>query len=132
MKITSHEKSAAKAKRTNTVLFCILALFIAALLLLLLIYKFRHTFTAKKWAAYPENRTLIVSDLLEKHSLTGMTESEILALLGEHNNDRGYFSAENRFVYYMGPERGFISIDSEWLIIDFENGAVSEVTITTD
>lgn len=32
----------------------------------------------------------------------------------------------------MGPERGLISIDSEWLILDFTGGVVSDAFITTD
>ena len=61
-----------------------------------------------------------------------MAEADVIALLGEPNNDYGYFNADNRYVYYMGAERGLISIDSEWLILDFKDGIVSESFITTD
>ena len=74
----------------------------------------------------------IVDDLLMRYDLIGMHESEIIALLGNHDNDYGYFSSENRFVYRLGMERGFISIDSEWLIIDFDDGVVVGYFITTD
>ena len=35
-------------------------------------------------------------------------------------------------VYWLGPERGLISIDSEWLVIVFENGIVADYYITCD
>ena len=50
-----------------------------------------------------------------------MSRPEVVALLGECDNDMGYFSAPDRYVCCPGPERGLISIDSEWLILDFED-----------
>ena len=35
-------------------------------------------------------------------------------------------------VYYLGDERGFISIDSEWLIIHFVDDVVNEYDIVID
>jgi hypothetical protein len=35
-------------------------------------------------------------------------------------------------VYWLGPERGFISIDSEWLGIKFKDNVVIEVEILRD
>ena len=61
-----------------------------------------------------------------------MRESDIIDLLGNDNNDYGYFNEKDRFVYYLGPERGLISIDSEWLILDFADGVVVNCYITTD
>jgi hypothetical protein len=38
-----------------------------------------------------------------------------------------------QFVYWLGPERGFMSIDSEWLAIRFDrNGKVMEARIVRD
>ena len=97
-----------------------------------IVYHCKHTFRISKWLDIPEERTAIVDDLLEKYELIGMTESDVVALLGEPNNDYGYFNADNRYVYYMGLERGLISIDSEWLILDFTDGIVSDAYIKTD
>lgn len=92
----------------------------------------RHSFTTEKWLSDPENRTRIVDDLLEDYDLIGMTETEVQELLGSHDNDSGYFQQESRLVYWMGPERGLMSIDSEWLILDCPDGIVTAWQITTD
>jgi len=75
---------------------------------------------------YPEKRAKMTSDLLDNYELVGMTETEVVNLLGQNR----YFVEDNRFVYYLGNERTFI--DSEWLLIDFENGIVTEYSMTTD
>lgn len=64
-------------------------------------------------------RLRMVDDLLKRHTLVGMTRTQISDLLGEppHTN---YFS-DYQFVYWLGPERGFMSIDSEWLAVRFDN-----------
>lgn len=46
--------------------------------------------------------------------------------------ETSYSDAPNRSVYYLGNERGFISIDSEWLVFDYnEKGVVTNVQIST-
>lgn len=49
-----------------------------------------------------------------------------MELLGDETNT-DYFKEVNNIVYYLGDERGFISIDSEWLVIMFDNDVVVEV-----
>ena len=69
--------------------------------------------------------------MLEKYDLHGMTKKEIISLLGDETQD-AYFKEDNNMVYWLGPERGLISIDSEWLVIVFENGIVADYYITCD
>ena len=121
-----------KIKRQNYLIFGIFVGLIAAVLLAGILYQSQRTFSTSKWISMPDERTKIVDDLLEAHELLGMGEAEILDLLGQHDNDYGYFSEENRFVYRLGWERGFISIDSEWLILDFADGVVVDYFLTTD
>lgn len=45
-----------------------------------------------------------------------MNKEEVFELLGEPT-ETAYFKEPNNIVYYLGPERGFMSIDSEWLVI---------------
>lgn len=126
------EKEVKRIRQTNYIIF---GLFVALLLGVIatgVIYHYRHSFSMEKWLRLPEERTKIVDNLLDDHSIVGMTEAEIIDLLGEHNNDYGYFVEENRYVYYMGPERGLFSIDSEWLIFDFTDGIVADCCIKTD
>ena len=121
-----------KLKHRNYIGFGIFAGLIITIVIACSACVSHHSFSTAKWEQYPNERTKIVDDLLMRYDLIGMQESEILALLGNHDNDSGYFSSENRFVYRLGMERSFISIDSEWLIIDFADGVVVGHFITTD
>ena len=75
-------------------------------------------------------RLRMVDDLLDEHELKGMSKERIIELLGEPPETE-YFR-EYDFVYWLGPERGFIRIDSEWLVIKFENDVVTKVEIVRD
>ncbi|MBU6455395.1 MAG: hypothetical protein KGS72_26730 [Cyanobacteria bacterium REEB67] len=72
----------------------------------------------------------MVDDLLARYKLEGMSRAEVEKLLGKPPTTN-YFK-EYDFVYMLGPERSFISIDSEWLCIKFKNDVVSEVRICRD
>lgn len=96
------------------------------------LFEVEPTFSTDLWLEKPHERTAIIDDLLETHELKGMTAQEVVDLLGPHDNIAGYFVQEDRYVYYLGPERGWMSIDSEWLLIDFENGVVVDHAITRD
>ncbi|MBE6763823.1 MAG: outer membrane protein assembly factor BamE [Ruminococcaceae bacterium] len=90
-------------------------------------------FTSARWEMDPENRVWIIDNLLENYPLVGMSEAEVLELLGTPDNGRtDYFEAENRFVYCLGTERGMFGIDCEWLLLDFEDGVVTARTHTHD
>lgn len=132
------EKEIRKAKRVNYIAFGIAIVVILGIIIAgaiasnaITVYDRNHTFSTSKWLDDPENRAAIVDDLLKKHELVGMTEEEVIALLGENNNDYGAFNAEDRYVYYMGPDRAF-GIDCEWLILDFTDGVVSKTLIERD
>lgn len=76
-------------------------------------------------------RIRMVDDLLERHDLLGMYREQVVALLGEPG-PTDYFS-DYDLVYWLGRERGFFSIDSEWLVVRLdEQGRVVEHRITTD
>lgn len=69
--------------------------------------------------------------LIARGTFQGKTRAEVVQLLGEppptdyfHNWD---------LVYWLGPERGFMSIDSEWLVFRFAaDGRCSEYRIVRD
>ena len=109
-----------------------IAVLVIGCLIGVLVCRERHNFSTEKWLGDPGNRTRIVDDLLADYELIGMTEPEVLELLGSHDNDSGYFQQESRLVYWLGPERGLMSIDSEWLILDCLDGIVTAWQITTD
>ena len=94
-------------------------------------YKYEHTFSTSRWIEYPRERVKMVDSLLEKHVLVGKSKEEIIGLLG-NETENAYFKEVNNFVYYMGDERGLISIDSEWLVIEFRNNVVIDAKIMRD
>lgn len=75
-------------------------------------------------------KSRMVNDLLAKHSLVGKTKSEIEELLGIPP-DTSYFEGCD-YVYWLGPERGLYSIDSDWLCIKFKRDIVIEARIRSD
>lgn len=121
-----------RIKRKNYIVFGIFVALILTIIIAGILYQYQHSFSTAKWERNPDERTKIVDDLLGDYDLIGMRESDIIDLLGNDNNDYGYFNEKDRFVYYLGPERGLISIDSEWLILDFADGVVVNCYITTD
>lgn len=67
----------------------------------------------------------MADDLVKKRKLIGLSRPEVVALLGEPSKTE-YFK-EFDLVYYLGPERGFISIDSEWLVLKLGHDGRVEV-----
>jgi hypothetical protein len=69
--------------------------------------------------------------LIADRTLLGKTRAEVVELLGEPPRT-GYF-ADWDLVYWLGPERGFISIDSEWLVLRLSaDGRVVDNRIVRD
>ena len=60
----------------------------------------------------------MVDALLSKHQFNGYSKKAVLELLGEPEQTN-YFQ-DYDLVYWLGPERGFISIDSEWLVFKLD------------
>jgi len=72
----------------------------------------------------------MLTDLLANNRLIGAERNKIIEMLGEP--DFKNMRSDDDYVYWLGPERGFISIDSELLILKFKSGKVSDVLIGTD
>lgn len=118
-----------RAKHVELVL-C-LALFVGAFYQLW-IHEQQSKFLTDKWTAAPHERIWMVDDLLTQYDFTGMDVLSLKSILGSET-DTSYFEAPRRLVYYLGDERGFISIDSEWLVFDVnEEGLVTNVNIMRD
>lgn len=76
-------------------------------------------------------RLRMVDDLLARRTLIGLRADSLDRLLGPRE-ETAYFRDWDR-VYWLGPERGLIRIDSEWLGIRFSaDGTVTEVRILRD
>ena len=75
-------------------------------------------------------RGCMIDDLLEKHELRGKTRAEVVALIGEP--DRTEVFAEYDMVYWLGPERGLIGTDSEYLVMNLDKaGRITSVELRT-
>jgi hypothetical protein len=73
----------------------------------------------------------MAGDLVENQKLIGLTRPEVIAMLGEPPMQE-YFKNYD-LVYYLGPERGFMSIDSEWLVLEFgPDGRITKAIIARD
>ncbi len=82
----------------------------------------------------PESYKYRAKDITERQKMleavlelvNGKSKNEIIDLLG-HGEDFGYFKASGRdLIYILGPERSFISIDSEWLLLWFDQNNILE------
>ncbi|MGP7816764.1 hypothetical protein [Niallia sp. 01092] len=114
---------------TRTTIGIIPPLFCA---IILGVNEYKSNFSVKKWLINESERVYMVDDLLNEYELIGMTKKEVSTLLGPTEAD-DYFKEENNIVYYLGNERSLISIDSEWLVITFdENKKVVKYEVVTD
>jgi hypothetical protein len=78
-----------------------------------------------------EVRLGMADRLVAQGTLWEKVRAEVVEMLGEPP-PTGYFS-EWDLVYWLGPERGFIRIDSEWLVIRLgPDGRVTEYRIVRD
>lgn len=78
-----------------------------------------------------KTRYRVADGLVSGGRLNGMTRTEVLALLGAPPETDKF--RNHGLVYVLGPERGFMSIDYEWLLVDFNSaGNVSNVAVVTD
>jgi len=110
-------------------------LYTGAVIFMLLIFSYAPSreFSKEEWLDKKEQRVELVDDLIDRKMLDGLTENEVLELLGEPEKNNYYFkSLEWDFIYYLGLERGLFRIDSEWLLIWIEDGVVDRYEIHRD
>ena len=76
-------------------------------------------------------RLRMVDWLVRSGELDGLTREEVVELLGPP--DGGPYFRDWDFVWWLGPERGFTSIDSEWLVLRIgSDGRVAEYRVLRD
>ena len=127
------ENEAKRAKRRIIIAFSILVFILLIIAAAFCVYRYQHTFSQEKWLADADGRFRLVDDMLEKHPLTGMSEADVIALLGAEDgggqtsfklSDKNY-PPETTLVYRLGVEY----IDNMWLIISISDGVVTEYLI---
>lgn len=116
-----------KSKFLHT--FLALALVVIVLLCPTLIERHRfYQFDQLVWrASPPKDRYYMAHFLMDKDMLKGLSKPDVIRMLGEPYQDRGYIIA-----YNLGPERGFISVDGVVMDIYFDaSGVLTEMKIRT-
>ena len=127
------ENEAKRAKRGIIIAFSVLVCILLVIAVIFFMYRSQHTFSQEKWLSNASERYMIVGDMLEKHPLIGISEDNVIALLGAEDGDgqssfklsRDYFPPETTLVYYLGVDY----MDDMWLIISTDNGTVTEYCI---
>ena len=127
------ENEAKRAKRGIIIAFSVLVCILLVIAVIFFMYRSQHTFSQEKWLSNADERYMIVDDMLEKHPLIGISEDNVIALLGAEDgdgqssfklSDKNY-PPETTLVYYLGVEY----MDDMWLIISTDNGTVTEYRI---
>ena len=65
-------------------------------------------------------RLRMIDDLMASKRLNGLKRDQVESLLGPRDDTDKWEDWD--LVYWLGPERGLIRIDSEWLVIRFDSG----------
>ena len=127
------ENEAKRAKRGIIIAFSVLVCILLVIAVIFFMYRSQHTFSQEKWLSNASERYMIVGDMLEKHPLIGISEDNVIALLGAEDgdgqssfklSDKNY-PPETTLVYYLGVDY----MDDMWLIISTDNGTVTEYCI---
>ena len=94
-------------------------------------------FDAERWKAGAPARNTVVQragmaeDFLRRYDAVGMTRAELVALLGEPDETDKFVDYD--LVYWLGPERGLVGVDSEWLVFRLgDAGTATEARIVAD
>lgn len=127
------ENEIKRAKRRIIIAFSVLIAVLLIIAAAFCVYRYQRTFSQEKWLSNADGRYMIVDDMLEKHQLIGMSEADVIALLGAEDgdgpasfklSDKNY-PPESTLVYHLGVEY----MDNMWLIISISDGIVTEYLI---
>lgn len=76
-------------------------------------------------------RLKMADRMVARSTLVGKSRAEVVALLGEPTPTAKF--ADWDLVYWLGPERGWFGIDSEWLVLRLgPDGRVADNRIVHD
>ena len=102
----------------------------------------RQKFDAESWRNQEQiehdhmwpPRLCMVDNLMSSGRLEGLTSGQVVELLGTPHEKSFPAGAKSCDIhYYLGPERGFMRIDSEWLFITFgDDGRVNRYWLYRD
>jgi hypothetical protein len=89
--------------------------------------------TATKESNFHTIRQEMVDDLLARHLHAGLSQDEVLRILGPSEPDPYFKSPDpEAWIYWLGAERG-VGVDSEWLFVSFDGqGNLRRAFLATD
>src|SRR5699024_512872 len=126
----NNEKKKAKTQAKILSLVCLTLPILCGVMLG--INEFKSNFSTERWLNEPDERVYMIDNLLKQYKLKGMKSEVVNNLLGNPTQTE-YFKEDNNIVYYLGDERGLIRIDSEWLILFFnDKNEVIKYSLKTD
>lgn len=123
-------KLALRAKRSNEIIIAVFTCLFLSAIIAFCVFEYQHTFSKSKWDTNVENRYKIVNDMLGKYELIGMSEWDVVQMLGEEDSNeqtsfkisKKYFPPDSTLVYYLGVD----FMDNNWLILSIDDGTVAE------
>lgn len=74
-------------------------------------------------------RLQMIDDLLPQLE-RWLSRGEVEALLGPAS-DTPYF-VDQDLVYWLGPDRNRVSVDSSWLVVDFDEAGLKTARVVSD
>lgn len=116
--------------KNNKIIIVISLVFIIFISNTMLNKYYYSKFTPSKWLNNESKRVLMVDDMLENYKIKKMNKTDILDLLGKPTIIE---KMNNNIMYYLGDERSFVSVDSELLVVYFnEKDECIKYEIITD
>lgn len=97
----------------------------------------RTTFSVEQWRSTAGQvgpvtaRGCMVDDYLRRHPPIGRSREDVIGELGPPPPTDKFLGYD--LVYWLGPERGLMALDSEWLVFRFDSsGRATEGRLVTD
>ncbi|WP_091182724.1 hypothetical protein [Paenibacillus catalpae] len=102
---------------------------VLSFLLLVILCSCSSQFNKETWLEEPDKRNDMVHSLIKMYELKGMTETEIIDLLGEPAEKRE--EPSRQFVYYLG--RAGLGVDDSLMRLNFnKNGELESHEVSHD
>ncbi|MBC7166358.1 hypothetical protein [Phenylobacterium sp.] len=94
----------------------------------------RGAFEAAAWqdaVLSTRDRARMAPDLIASGRLDGLDRAGVIQLLGEPTATDKFAGSD--MIYVLGPERGLLAIDHQWLLIELDrNGRVAAYRVVED
>lgn len=122
-----------RARVRNTAIFSLLLMAFTTAAILWSVSLYQHSYSSAKWHEDVKHRYRIVGDMLEDNHLLGMSEAEVVDLLGEEDcsearsfkQSRKEFQPESTLIYYLGAD----ILEDQWLIVSLDEETVVDYCI---